>query len=390
MNKSWNKIKEIILQLRGLTTIGITDVLANAISSIFWFYMASVLGAEHYGQISYFLAIAGITSTISLTGAGNMLTVYSAKNVKIEPPVYFISIITGFIASIILFFAYSNLGISVYNLGAVIFGLASSEILGKKLYKNYSKYLISQKILMVVFSIGFYYLIGIDGVILGIAISFFLYSVRIYKGFKGSRIDFSIIKSRFGFMINSYILNLSSAFSGSIDKLIIMPILGFTLLGNYQLGLQFLALLHILPAMVYKYTLPQDASGNPNKKLKKITILASIILATVGVSLSPLIVPMIFPKFTAAIGVIQIISLSIIPISINLMYESKFLGGEKSKVVLINSGVYILVQVVSILLLGKLYGINGVAAAFVLASSVQTISYLIINRLTKRNELKSF
>ena len=78
-------------------------------------------------------------------------------------------------------------------------------------------------------------------------------------------------------MTNSYILDFSRTFSGQTDKLIVAPMLGFALLGNYQLGLQLLSLLSILPSIVYQYTLPHDATGRSNKKLKKITILVSVL-----------------------------------------------------------------------------------------------------------------
>src|SRR3989304_6244168 len=99
-------------------------------------------------------------------------------------------------------------------------------------------------------------------------------------------------------MMNSYVLDLSRTFSGQTDKLIVAPMLGFALLGNYQLGIQFFSLLILLPSIVFQYILPHDASGNPNRKLKKITILVSIFLAILGISLSPIVLPVLFPKFT--------------------------------------------------------------------------------------------
>ncbi len=39
-----------------------------------------------------------------------------------------------------------NIGLSVYVLGAVIYNLASAELLGRKFYKKYSAYFILQKI----------------------------------------------------------------------------------------------------------------------------------------------------------------------------------------------------------------------------------------------------
>ena len=270
---------------------------------------------------------------------------------------------------------------SLYIVGYVIFSLATSEILGKKQYKNYSSYLITQKILMVGFALFFYYYIGLEGVILGIALSFFPYVKRIYSSMKNDKIDFSLVRPRIGFIINSYALDLSRTFSGYTDKLIIAPLFGFALLGNYQLGIQVLAVLAILPGIVYQYILPRDSSGDSNKKLKKLTITVSIILAGLGFILAPIILPILFPKFIEAIEVIQIVSISVIPSTINLMYISKFLGNELSKIVLIGSGIFLSVQIVSIFLLGALFGVNGVAAALVLGASAEAIFLVTVNKV---------
>ena len=384
MTHGWNKIKSIVTRFKDLTTLGFANILSSAISGIFWIYLASLLGTVHYGEVSYFIAIAGIASTISFLGAGNTIIVYTAKGEKIQSTIFFITIISGLIASIVLFFIFYDVGVSLYILGYLIFNLATAEILGRKLYTDYSKYLITQKILFVGFALAFYYLMGPQGVILGFAVSFFPYFLRVYKGFKESKINMSVIKSRFGFMMNSYGLDLSKTFSGQTDKLIIAPILGFALLGNYQLGIQFLSLLSLLPNIVYQYILPHDASGNPNIKLKKLTILVSVFLAILGISLSPVVLPVLFPQFKEAIEVIQIISLAIIPFSINLVYTSKFLGNGKSKVILVGSGIYLLVQILGILFLGQLYGINGVSAALVLAATSESVYLVTIDRFIKK------
>jgi len=373
----------IISRVRSLTLIGTADITASGIAAIFWFYMASLLGTEQYGQVSYFLSIVSIASTVSLFGFENTISVYVAKKVRVEPAIYIISIVSGVVTGIVLYLMFNHIGISVYVLGAIIFGLASAEIIANGLYKSYSKYLITHKILMVVLSIGFYHALGVDGIFLGIGIAFFPYLIRVFKGFKNATPNFSLLRARSHFILNSYFLNLSSVFNGSIDKLIIGPLVGFALLGNYQLGIQFLSVLHILPSIVYKYTLPQDAGGNPNKKLKKATILSSVGLAIFGITLSPIIVPAFFPQYNEAIQVIQIVSLSIIPTTINLMFTSKFLAAEKNRIILISSGIHLSVLVTSLILLGRMYGINGMAAALVLAISTESVYYYIINRHEK-------
>lgn len=370
----------MFLQLKDLTAIGIADVAGSAISSVFWLYMASTLGAENYGTVSYFLAIGGITSTISLLGSQTTLTVYMAKNVKIESTIYLIAIIAGIISSIVLFFMFQNIGLNAYVFGAMIFGLVNGELLGKRLWKNYSKYTLAQKIIMVVLAGGLYRVIGIDGVILGMGLSFFPYTFKIYQGFRETKIDFGLIRPRIGFIVKNYVLDLSSALASSLSKLLVAPILGFALLGNYQLGLQLLAILLILPSVIYKYTLPNDASGNSTKKIKKITIMISAGITVLGVLLSPIIIPALFPKYNEAIQIIQILSFAMVPATVSLLYDSQFLGSEKTNIVLFGAGIHLVVLVTGILTLSGYFSINGVAITYVIATTIHMIFYIIISK----------
>ncbi len=380
MKYNWESIKTIFCDFRGLISIGVTDIVGTGIAALFWFYMASILGPESYGKVSYLISIASLTSTISLIGSTNMLTVYTAKNVKIESTVYFISIICGLLASSILYFFIHDVIATIFVIGLMLTSLGNATIIGKKLYKNYSKYIIVQKLLMISLSMSMYYTIGFEGILIGITLSSTPYLIIIYKGFRESKIDFRLIKDRFAFMSNSYVLNLSSGFTGSIDKLIIVPLLGLGILGNYQLGIQFLAVLQILPSIVYKYILPQDASGNPNRNLKKVIIIISAIFTFCGIVLSPFIIPKLFPKYENAVQVFQIISLSLVPDTITTIYQSKYFGNEKVKIVLIGSIIHVSIQITSILLLGKFFGANGVATSLVLCSLASCIFYLVTSR----------
>ena len=382
----FDKIKNIT-GLKGVSIIGSSDIVSSAIGSIFWLYLASLLGAENYGQLSYFLSIASIASTVSLLGTENVISVYIAKKIKLESTIFLIPIIAGSIASIILYLIFSDLGITVYVLGAVIFGLASSEILAKGLFKAYSKYLLITKIAMVILSIGLYNIMGLEGILVGVGLAFFVYLVRIYKGFRETKIDFSLIKPRAGFLVNSFALQVIGSFNGSLDKLIIAPLVGFALLGNYHLGVQFLSILHILPGIVYKYVLPQDASGKPNKKLKQLTIISSIAIAILGIILGPIVIPLFLPQYTEAIVIIQIMSVSVIPSTINLMYTSKLLGNEKTKFLLMGSGIYLITLILGIIVLGLTYGINGMATAIIISTSAQTCFYYFINKTKMKDQI---
>lgn len=386
MTDIWNKFKEFALKFKDLSSLGLGIGITNAMGSIFWFYMAALLGTEKYGEVSYLISIGVIASMISLIGSGNTIVVYAAKGIKIQPPMFLLVILSSLITSTVLFFVFVNdFSISLYVVGYVIFMLITSDLLGKKLYRNYSKFIITQKILMITLAVGFFYILGIQGIILGIAISFFPFGFLIYKEFKNTKMDFSVVSSRVGFIFNNYLLDLTNAFNGSLDKLIIAPLLGFGLLGNYQLGVQFMTMLHIIPGIIFQYTLAHDATGNQNKLLKKIIILVSVLLAFLSIILAPIVLPVLFPKFIESIEIIQIMSISIIPATIITTYISKFLGAAKSKIVIIGSGLYLGVQIPAILILGTIWGVNGAAVSIVIATTIHAIYFMLIDRLMNTN-----
>ena len=61
-----------------------------------------------------------------------------------------------------------------------------------------------------------------------------------------------------------------------VDKIIIVPLIGFEIVGNYVLALQVVVILTILPTIIYKYTLPHDASGDDTKRVKMLTFICAV------------------------------------------------------------------------------------------------------------------
>ena len=262
------------------------------------------------------------------------------------------------------------------------------EILGKKEYNNYSKYIISQRIISVVLAIILYYIIGLNGIIFGFAFSFLPYFIRLYNVFKDSKIEIKYLKKYFIFMINSYGFDLSKVFPSYIDKLLIYPLLGFALLGNYQLGIQSLMVLTIIPYTVFQFILPRKSSGIDDKKLKTIMVFISILLSVLVLFLTPIVFPIIFPQFIQAIEIVQIMSIAIIPITISFMYIPDFLANEKSKFVLIGSAIFVFLQILLIMLFVKSHGITWAAAAFIIGASAEAIFLVIIKKFVGTNKVK--
>ncbi|RDJ32175.1 MAG: hypothetical protein DWQ18_09350 [Crenarchaeota archaeon] len=374
---------------QNISSIGFANIVGNTISALFWIYLAQLMSSESYGELGYLIAIVGIASNMSLLGGSYAITVYTSKGVNIQPPIFLISLFSSIMGAVVIYFMFNNIGMSFYVIGFAVYSLVFAELIGMKMYKKWSKYFLLQKTSFVVLSIILFYSIGIDGVIIGYAISYIIFLPRILKTFKISKFEFRILKERAGFLINSYLLDLSVAGRIQIDKIIIGPFFGFALLGNYYLGLQVVAIFTTVPTIIFTYTLPADSTGESTKKIKILAVIASFGLALLGVFVAPVIIPIVFPEYQELVDLIPILSLSIIPRTIATMYTSRFLGKEKSKHVAIGQSIGIVLLISGIFVLGQILEVTGLAIAFVLSASGHAVYLMLINYRQKRNEVNS-
>ena len=380
MKNTWKNFKDSIVGKKGLLSIGFADIVGSAISGLFWFYIASQVNPDVFGELIYFISIAGLAQLVSLIGSSNALTVYTAKNVKIQSTLFLISILATAISLATITIFYNRIDAGLLAVGFVLFSLVNSVILGNKLFVKYSKLVLSQKILTLILGLGLYFVFDVYGIIYGLALSYIPHLVIFVKEFSRTKIDFTLLKTRKGFIINNYVMNLTAGLGGTVDKLIIAPILGFALLGNYSLAAQMLTMMMMFSAVVYKYLLPLDASGESNKKIRQIALVISIIIATLGVTILPNVIDWLFPKFIDAKDAIQIMSLGVVPGTVSILYGSKFLGMEKSKIVMIPKLVSLGVVIGGFLYFGPIYGTVGLAWVIVTTLTWESIFLFIMNR----------
>ena len=380
----WKDVKNI-RGLRSVTTIGSSNIIGSTITAVFWILIAGLIGPDSYGELSYFLAIIGISSVIVSYGGGYAMQVYTAKRVKIESSLYFLGITTSTVAAITLFLIFENLGVSISVVGIVAFNFILFETLGKKLYKKYFKIFVTQKILFVILALTFYFAFGPEGILVGYGVSTLLFLQIIYKSFKNNKVNFSIIRERINFLTHNYIAEISGTARNHIDKLIIAPLLGFSVLGNYFVGMQILGLMLIIPGIVFKYTLPEDSTGKSTGKIKILTITVSFFIMLIGIFVAPLVIPIILPAYATAVDLIPILSLVVIPKTVSTMIMSNFLGQENSKYVVIANIITFCVLVISIFPLAELFEVTGIAIAYVIGFSSSTV-YLIIKYFQLRNK----
>jgi len=383
------KIKELI-------TVGSGDLIGTSLSAIFWFFLASQIEPSAYGELQWFIALAGILSSVALIGNVSTITVYASKNVPIQSTLNFISLLASAILAlvvIIIFPSFNIIDSGILLIAYVINSLAVGDLLGRKQFREYSKYTIVQKGLTLGLGFLFYYLFGYEAIIFALVITYVLHYRRVIVIFKEMRLNLQLIKDRKGFIINNYFsssLLLGAIGTGHIDKIIITPILGFTLLGNYSLALQIIGVMMMFTTIFYKYVLTQDSSNINVKNLKILAVIISIIMAVVGITLGPILIDTYFPKYVDTKIAIQIMSINVIPATIGQIFQSKLLGTEKSKPVLIGTILAISALTISMIILGLTLGMIGLAYSLLISSITKTIffGYVSRNNIQVRNQGK--
>ena len=373
-----------IKKIKDIAAVSSGDIFGSAMSAIFWFYLASQIDPSSYGEIFWFLGIAGIFSTIALFGTVSTITVYTAKKIQIQSTLNFISLSASVILSlivIVLFPSFYTIDVGIILIAYVINTLAIGDLLGRKQYTSYSKYTLVQKGLTLGLGFLFFHLFGYEAIIFALACSYMFYIKRIYSIFREMKIDFGLIKQRIGFITNNYLTFIltGAVGGGQVDKIIVAPLLGFAILGNYSLALQIINVMMIFPSIFYKYLLPQESTGTSNKQVKIFVILFSIFMSVSGIFIAPTLIENFFPKFIEAVDAIKIMSLVVIPVSIALILEAEFLGNERSKIVIIGAGISLVFLTIGMIVLGSWFGIIGVAWSLVIATTAKTSFYLIKN-----------
>lgn len=367
-------------KIKNISYIGASNFIASAIAAIFWLFIATEIEPEAFGNLHYFISIASLASNVALFGAQNTITVYAAKKTQLLSTLYLISLLIGVVSTGIIILLINRIDASLLLFGFIISTLVNGKLLGERNFSKYFLLTIIQKLLILVFGISFFYFLGPEMIIYGLAVSFVFYIYNIQNEFRNAKINFSLVRENFSFISSNYLTSLTSSVSSSIDKLIIMPLLGAAIVGNFSLALQVFSIMLIFPTVIFKYLLPYDSINSENKKVKQFSIFITSLISLLGFFIAPTIITEIFPKYADASIAIQILSLSLVPSTITSLYISRFLAVEKSKFVLFSALLLNFCLVTGILILGPIWGITGIAIAYTLSTISKTVSLSIFGR----------
>jgi O-antigen/teichoic acid export membrane protein len=367
-----SKALNFVRKEKGLAYTVAGNIGASLLGAVFWLLLASVLKVDEYGEVNYYIALATIPVALGSLGLNTAITTYLAKgDEEVVREADSIALISGSaLAMLVIPFHWS---LSLLVLAMMFYAMSIAEILGRKAYGEFAVVSVSSKLTQIILSIILYFKFGLIGVLMGYFLAPLLFSYRYFSCLRNFTVKINSLREKANFTLHSYGFNLVGSFSNCIDKIIVGAVFGLSALGIYQLGFQFFMFLSIMPASLSMYLLPEESSGGERKEAKLVGFTLSAAAALAVFLLSPWIVRVFFPKFAEAVPVIRVMSLAIMPATINSMLAAKLFGKEKSNFVLIGGLIYISCLATTLMLFGKAIGLTGLAASILLAQSTQTI-----------------
>jgi len=365
-------------KIKDFMSLGSANFFASLIGGLFWLYIAKILDKTEYGEIGYLISFATLAGGLCIMGFGTLIVVYEPKKENVFPASYVIVVIASAIAAVIAFIFVQNIIISFLVMGMASFEIILQGILAKKQYKKFSKNIILRQMVSIGLAIFFFQIWGINGILFGYFLGTLIAFAELYPLLKNKKIEFSILRPKIRFILETFSLKISNIVFRRGDKLLVGALFGFTLLGSYFFAAQYILLLYNFPKTITQYLIPQEAEGKKNKKFKLVAILVACIVALISIVGISYGIDIFFPKFTETIILIQIMSISIIPLTISQIQIIEYLGKGNSRMVLIANIFHVTLYLLLIIVLGESFGLLGIAFAFLIPSSLKPIFILIM------------
>lgn len=369
--------------LRNFSYVGFGRLISNGLQAVFFIIFAYLLDPMKYGELSYLISIAGTASIISRFGFPYLALIYQAKDDKNSSnSVNVLAVISTGIAAIILISVDVYVALLCFALS--LFIMNQHNLIGMKRYKHYLIVSILRGVLFISLPLMFYFIFEIPGILIGIIISYFIGSFEFLRIISKLR-NFPKFKPSFKLLTNNFSVDASNNLPRWIDKLVIVPLFGLSIVGIYQFNLQIMFLFAILPTALHSFLLSEEASGIKHKKIIFIVLVLAMIIVLTVIIISPLVIEFMFPNYVEGINSLQIMIISIIPLTFASIFNAKLQAKESTLI-----GYSALVRIAALLgltaILGSFYGLIGLAYSVLISTILYLISLYIIYKKTHFTE----
>jgi O-antigen/teichoic acid export membrane protein len=355
---------------KNFSYVAIANGLGTLLQAGFYFIFAALLNPEDYGFLIYIIAIGGTASVISRFGLPTSSLVFISKEkFNLSNQANILTLITTGIASIILIPI--NIHAALICLSLSFFAMNIQNLLGLKKYKKYFTVYLTKSVSIIIFPVILFLIYDIYGILLGMIIGNFIGGINMFKTLNFKINKFKDLKNNIRIIIHNFMVDTSMGLPRSIDKIVIVPILGLTSVAYYQFNFQIILVTTILPMALYSFLLSEESSGIYHKKIQYYVIIISGIFVGIIVLFSPILLEIFFPKFSSGVQSLQVMAFVIIPFTLSAILNAKLQSMESQKIGYA-SITKIGSLVIFLILLGSQFGDIGLAFALLISASIES------------------
>ncbi|MEM2481449.1 MAG: FAD:protein FMN transferase [Candidatus Hadarchaeales archaeon] len=355
--------------------IALAQAMATLSGSLFWLVLALLLHPFAFGEVGYFFSISMLLSTIASLGLGKSLIV--SKFPDPERSLY-LTLISSTALGLPLTLLHPGAGLLV--LGFSLFSLSFHLQLARKNFSGYLRLWIARSALLILPLLLYLLLQQTWAIFLGLFLAHFLPSLAVL-----SRPSVTIVTSapkqnaRVAIVtpkLAGYLLtDLGSASLGFLDKVVAGHLLGMEILGLYYFSSRLLYLFAALPQTLFFYSLSTQSKG-----MRSLALKSSLLLLAGGLGFS-LLLPRLFPDYSGSLRAFQLMLLALVPATLSQVCSAELLSEQRPASTSSAYAITVPLQLLSVVALGRRFGLTGLAASFLLTQCLLTILLILIPRL---------
>ncbi len=367
---------------RGLVWVASAQLAALLLGTGLWLLLALLIHPLAYGHLIWLVSIATILSTLCTFGLGKTVITHlpTEKDGKLLSSsvavVFVLSLIAGAIVSVVL-----EPAIGLLTIGLSLFSITVHlELAGRK-YGGYLRAWVGARMLCLLLPVLLYLLWGsITGILVGLALAYLLFGGKALVHLR-SKPGFQKILGTLKFTLGVLGTDLSRVSTSFLDKVLIGELFGMAVLGYYHFAYRIFLLFGILPQITFFYLLSEKAANKNTKRIEKVGIIASFGLAAATYLFAYFVVPLAFPAFAGSVNALQIMGLAIIPATLVGIKTSSLYAEGKTNVVFGSHLLALGVGIVGIILLGRAFGLLGLAISMLALQCSLAAALFLLPRL---------
>ncbi len=365
---------------------------ADAIlGGVLWLLLVTFLSQSEYGTTVYWHSTALILTAISSLGftvSFQSLLPKGKDNIKGEGNFLSLLPTLGFAIGLAFFTPINLFAVLLYLFFLNRHQLTIAEILGEQKYLEYLVVSIGKRAVQIVASLGLYYIMGVNGVLLGLSLGVAVASYRSLKNLLTlpSGLSFPRIKAHRSFIVYTFGQTALIGALGQLDRIVIGIFYGTEVLGVYAFVSQIFTFLRMIPGGFSGYLLPEKASGRQARLAELAGIGASAGSSVLTFTFTPWGINWLFPNFSEAISAVRLISITPIILMFSVILTTHFLSREEGRTPFVATIFSNVVRVLGVLVLYSFFKWWGMGAGLVMATLAALIFLWLRKRFTDAKE----